>query len=212
MEHLPTKNATLFAAIGAMLGWFALIGQFYLAIENRTVAVPEAIIRYFSYFTILTNILVAFCFTSLWLKASKGAGNLFTKVKMISAITLNIAVVGITYNTILRFIWAPQGMQRLVDELLHLVIPIWMILYWFIFVSKNSLQWKDFLPWLIYPALYCVYVLIRGAYVGYYPYPFMDVTILGYQKVVINCLGIVALFLVLALILVGITKVRSKQQ
>ncbi len=55
-------------AILALFGWFALLSQFYLIIEGRVVPVPETIIRYFSFFTILTNLLVAVCATVLLLK------------------------------------------------------------------------------------------------------------------------------------------------
>ena len=44
--------------IGLFLGWFSIVGQFVLTIENRQVAVFETIIRFFSFFTILTNLLV----------------------------------------------------------------------------------------------------------------------------------------------------------
>src|SRR5436190_2122955 len=49
---------------GFVLGWFAIIGQFFLAIENRQTDVTEAVIRFFSYFTVLTNLLVVLYFTS----------------------------------------------------------------------------------------------------------------------------------------------------
>jgi len=45
------------------------------------------------------------------------------------------------------------------------------VAYWLIFVPKGSLRWKDALFWLPYPLLYFCYSLIRGAAVGWYPYP-----------------------------------------
>ena len=35
------------AFIFAALGWFAVIAQYYLVIENRTISVSEATIRFF---------------------------------------------------------------------------------------------------------------------------------------------------------------------
>jgi hypothetical protein len=58
-------------------GWFALVAQFYLIITNRVAPVFETVIRYFSFFTILTNILVAICCTFLLLKSSSGAAHFF---------------------------------------------------------------------------------------------------------------------------------------
>ncbi|WP_236886040.1 hypothetical protein [Elizabethkingia anophelis] len=38
------------AFILAALGWFAVIAQYYLMIENRTISVSEATIRFFNFF------------------------------------------------------------------------------------------------------------------------------------------------------------------
>jgi hypothetical protein len=55
--------------------------------------------------------------------------------------------------------------------------------------------------WLIYPVLHLVYTLIRGAIVGFYPYPFFNPnrpTTAGHRGVTIYCLTIVIAFLVVA--------------
>ena len=49
---------------GFLLGWIAIIGQFILLIQNRQADIPETIIRFFSFFSILSNILAALYFTS----------------------------------------------------------------------------------------------------------------------------------------------------
>ncbi len=56
------------ALIFALIGWFAIIAQFGLMIENRVSSIPETIIRFFSFFTIITNTLVAIYFTCIFLK------------------------------------------------------------------------------------------------------------------------------------------------
>ena len=79
------------------------------------------------------------------------------------------------YNLVLRFLWDPQGWQLVADELLHTVIPLLFLLYWFLFVKRRNLYWKDAFLWLIYPFVYLLYVFFRGAITGLYPYPFIDV-------------------------------------
>ena len=49
--------------------------------------------------------------------------------------------------------------------------------------------------WLIFPAAWIVYVLIRGALVGKYPYPFLDPANGGYATVAVYCAGILVLML-----------------
>lgn len=209
MENKSTKVIQVLLATGALLGWFALVGQFYLILENRVASVPETILRYFSFFTILTNILVAFCFTALLIKPKSSEGRLFSP-KTLTAITVYITIVGIVYNTILRFIWEPTGMQRVVDELLHSVIPILFFLYWLLFVQKEGLKWKNVLFWLLYPLVYIVFILFRGVLSGFYPYPFIDVSTIGYIQVLLNSIGLCVAFLLVSLILVTIAKIKSR--
>ena len=97
--------------LGAILGWSAIVLQLYLIIINRVATVPETIVRFFSFYTILTNILVASYFSFLWLKPDSQIGKFFSLENVAAAITLYITVVGLIYNIILRHLWSPQGLQ-----------------------------------------------------------------------------------------------------
>ena len=207
---LQSKNAKWISFIIVILGWFALIAQFYLIILNRTVSVVETVIRYFSFFTILTNLLVALCFTFLMLNPKSKPGIFFSRITSLTAITVYILVVGMVYNLILRFLWAPKGLQLIVDELLHTVIPLLCVIFWWIYVRSKALKWKDAYPWLIYPLVYIFIILIRGAASGYYPYPFIDVNTIGYTKVFVNS-GILAVcFLGISLLFIAIGRISKK--
>ncbi|MEP6713204.1 MAG: Pr6Pr family membrane protein, partial [Ferruginibacter sp.] len=170
---------------------------------------PEILIRYFSYFTIDTNIIVAICCSILLVNPTSALGRFFSRPQTQTAICIYILVVGIVYNLILRFLWAPEGLQKAVDELLHSVIPVLFLLYWFLFVPKNSLQWRQVFPWLIYPFAYTVLVLIRGSFSGFYPYPFIDVNQLGLNKALLNAGGLTLVFLVISLLFIAIAKGMS---
>lgn len=210
MNTTSSQTKTIFLSLGALMGWIALILQLYLSITNRITSLPESLIRYFTYFTILTNMLVAFSFTMQWLAPHSKGGRFFSLPQTSTAITVYIIVVGVTYNLLLRSVWDPQGLQKIVDELLHTVIPLFATLYWILFVSRSALQWKNVLPWAIYPLAYFIVILIRGAFSGYYPYPFIDVNKLGYNGAIFNSVYLFTAFMILSLIMVGITKMRSK--
>ena len=47
----------------------------------------------------------------------------------------------------------------------------------------------------MFPVAWCIFTLIRGEIVGWYPYPFIDVDVLGYGKVLVNCVWIAVLYL-----------------
>ncbi len=213
MNSVGLKNALL--AIGSVIGWFAILLQLVLIIQNRVAPVTETVVRFFSFFTILTNIIVATCCTALWLRRHKDRPSAFFNPNRLTAITVYILVVGIVYNLILRFLWTPTGLQRIVDEILHLVIPLLFFIYWLLFVDKSRLVWKDAFAWLIYPFLYLVFILIRGrlAAASFYPYPFVDVSKLGLHKVLLNSLGMLGLFLFLSFLFIGAGRLQqSKKQ
>jgi hypothetical protein len=199
-----------FAAIAAAIGWIALILQLYLIIVNRTASIPETLLRYFGFFTILTNILVAASFTMVYLKGISENGHFLTRPKTLTATTVYITIVGLIYNVILRFQWAPQGLAKLVDELLHSVIPVLFIFFWVKFVPKQNILWKNIFPWLIYPLVYLGYTLLRGSFAAWYPYPFINVIDLGYGKVFMNSAMVTVAFFVIAVLFAGIAKAMSK--
>ena len=210
MEHQKISKATLLLI--AVLGWFALIAQFYLMINSKVNPLAETIIRFFSYFTIDTNLLVALCCSILLLAPRSAAGRFFSRQSTQAAIAIYIMIVGIVYNIILRHIWNPQGLQLVVDELLHLIIPILFFVYWLIFVPKDSLEWKHAFNWMLYPSIYGTFALLRGNASGFYPYPFIDMSVLGLNKTLINVAGFVFIFLLAGLLFIAIGKWMSKKQ
>ena len=200
------KPYKFFLLVGALTGWLAVVLQFVLIIVNRKADIPETIIRFFSFFTILTNIIVSVCYTSLLLRP----GKFLSRPGVITAVAVYITVVGLVYNVILRYIWDPQGLQFIVDELLHTFNPVWFILFWFIYKSKTSIKWKDVILFLIYPLVYILYVFARGAISGFYPYPFINVSELGYETAILNAFYITLVFIFFSLVFIGIGKIRSR--
>ena len=194
-------------ACGATLAWFAVILQLVLMIRNRTTPVAEVLARFFTFFTILTNILAALCFTFLLRPASR-AGGFFSRPGTLTAVAVYIFVVGIVYNTLLRSLWHPQGSQRLVDELLHVVNPAYFLICWLIFVRRvaGAVEWRAIFSWLIYPLAYLLLILLRGALSDWYPYPFVDVAALGYARVLVNSGLLMAAFLVLSALFLALAK------
>lgn len=207
---MPSSSTKTIAAITAVIGWIALALQLYLIVINRTASIPETLLRYFGFFTILTNILVAISCTLVYLKGVSENGSFLTRPKTLTATAVYITIVGLIYNVILRFQWAPQGLAKLVDELLHSVIPILFIFFWVIVVPKKNIQWKNIPAWLIYPLAYLGYTLLRGSFANWYPYPFINVTELGYSKALINSGMVTIVFIVIAVLFTAIAKMLHK--
>ncbi len=204
--HSNTLMRVYMAAI-ALAGGAALLLQFPLSIAaSRTngISLAGAIITYFSFFTILTNILVVVSLVCpLWI-ANSSAGRLFSRPEVITGIAIYIATVGSVYSLLLRQLWAPEGLQKIADVVLHDLVPVLYAVYWLIFVPKRTLRWKNILSWLAYPLAYLAFVLFRGAMSGRYPYHFIDVGALGYPRVFLNAALLLAAFLVVGVIVVAV--------
>jgi hypothetical protein len=212
MEKQPSTSLKIYLTLLSVFAWFALVTQFIININSRVAAVPEIITRYFSYFTLTTNLIVAVCCITLLINPNSKWGNFFSRQKTLTAVTVYIIIVGIIYNLVLRFIWSPQGIQMIADELLHSVIPVLFLILWIIFVSKDQLKWADILPWLIYPVIYITFILIRGSFSGFYPYPFIDVGKIGLKQTLINAVIIAIVFIIMSLLFVAIGNFINKKK
>jgi hypothetical protein len=197
----------IYAVVGALLGWFALALQLYLMlVQSSGPAVLGTVITYFSFFTILTNLLTALVFTALAFRPETGWGQWFRTPSVQAATAVYIAIVGIIYQLLLRQLWNPQGAQWVADVLLHSVIPIGYVAYWLLFGPRTGLNWKTAVAWLTYPALYLVYILARGAVSGLYPYPFVYVNVLGYGGVLARAALFLLVFLGTGLLVVALAR------
>jgi hypothetical protein len=212
MELKKISTRKIFEATTALTAWLTIAFQFLLSKQMRQLPLAEFTKQFFSYFTILTCLIIAFCFTWLWLKPKSRIGRFFGRPHVLTAIAAYIFIVGIVYNIALRSLWHPKEYQILVDELLHVIIPLLYLLYWLFFVEKNDLRWTNTFAWLLYPLVYVLFIFMRGGITGFYPYPFLNVGQLGYPKVILNSLGLGLVILVVSLLLVSAGKMMDRNR
>jgi len=188
---------------------FAIVFQFKLMLESSVQPLLETIVRFLSYFTILTNSIVAIYFCRIGYKEI--LEKLPSKVSFdtLTAITVYITIVGLVYQVMLRHTWNPIGLQKIVDELLHSINPLLVIVFWFLSLKNNILSYKSISRWLLYPLLYLIYVLIRGFFSGFFPYPFLDITAIGFPNVIQNSVIITVLFLIIAAVFIRLSRMQS---
>ena len=194
---------TWYRVVAAAIGWFVIGLQYYLIASKPDVTLAEAAIRMLSFFTILTNILVALAMTLPWFAPESKLGAFFSRPSVRTAIASYIIVVSAVYYAILRKLWNPEGLQYLADTIEHCVAPALYIVDWLVFVPKGTVSARSVPWWLLYPVGYAAFSLLHGAVTGFYPYPFLEVTQLGYERVLLNMGVLTAAFAVLGLILVG---------
>jgi hypothetical protein len=201
-----------FVAVAAVLGWAGLSIQLYLIFYSRwtlAASLLGGLVSFFSYFTVLSNTLVATVLTCELTSRESATRRWFLQPWVSSGIAVSIAVVGLGYNVLLRHLWHPQGWQWLADELMHDVMPLLFLAYWWCCVPKGALRLRHIAAWVIYPVVYFAYSLWRGHLLAVYPYPFIDVEKLGYPQVFVNAGGLLLGFVVIALLVVGLDRWRK---
>jgi len=179
------------AALLALLGWATLLRQFYVSMMASGVmglSQTEGIVRFFSYFTVQTNILAALVLTAFAIKTGPDEWLVHPFVR--SAVATYILMVGIIYDTVLRPLEPLQNMVSFTNLMMHYAMPLAYLAFWLTCVRKAGLRWYDPLLWLIYPLFYLGFVLVRGKMSGFYPYPFIDAKTLGYAGVAANTAGL----------------------
>jgi hypothetical protein len=197
------------AGLVGSLALAALVLQYVLLVQltRDNIGIALGTVRFLTYFTILSNIAVALAaFT-----AATGRVDFFAQARVRGAVALYIGVTGSIYFFILRHLWQPQGAQWWADTGLHYAVPLAYWAWWLACVPHGTLRWRDVAGWLLFPLAYVVWVFVRGAWLGEYPYPFIDVGQLGWAKVAINAVGVMVVFVALGVLIVGVDRVLGRR-
>lgn len=162
---------------------------------------PGRVFDYFTYFTLWSNILVAIVMLMLWARPERDS--FWFRVFRLDSV-LMIVVTGIIYNVVLASTAKNQGLEVWTNFFLHVLTPSVTFLVWLVAGPRGWISWRIIGAALILPIVWLVFALIRGAFIGAYPYGFLDVATNGYGTVLLNVLNIVIFAVVLCLILWGI--------
>lgn len=200
--------------LAAVLGWVGLSVQLYLILLMRwqeQASLIGGLINAFSYFTMLSNTLVAMVLSYAAFGRESAARRWFLSPAVSSGIFTCIVLVAVTYSLLLRHLWQPHGWQRLADELLHDIMPLLYTVYWWRRVPKGTLRWRHLPLWGLFPIAYFGFSLLRGHIIGVYPYPFVDVATLGYPRVMLNALAMLAAFLGVGMLVLGLDRWQGRR-
>jgi hypothetical protein len=196
--------------IGFVVGVFALLLQAYSTLLLRASQGHDfvsTIVFFFTFYTILTNIMLVLIYlsdinTARWLDWWRSP---VTRGMMAGA----IALVGIFNHLLLADLQDLTGIAAFCDLLLHYVTPAYFVLWWITLQRKGTLRFAD-IPVMLLPTLiWLVWAMLRGAVVGEYPYPILDAQRLGYGAVAINCVYVFVGLVALYAIVIGLDRVLA---
>jgi len=196
---------TAYRALAGTLTALAVALQYWLSVvANPSSDVLISSLRFFSFFTILTNLLAAAALLWPVLRPEDVAARFLSRASVRTAIAGYIVMVGVVYYLLLLGLSHRQGLSLAVEHILHSVTPLLFVIDWAFFVPKAGVRWRVGFAALIFPLAYAAWILVYGAASGWYPYPFIDVSELGYAQVGANIVALVVAFLLIELMLVAI--------
>lgn len=185
------RAARAVAGVTAGIAAAGLVLQYVIFAGN--VGPGLAVWRFVGFFTILSNIGIAVIAGAIAL----GGDNRLTGPRARLMGLTAIVTVGFVYSLLLRSLWHPQGLQKIVDIVLHDGTPILFALMWAL-MPHGALGWRDMKWALTPPALYLVYALARGAIDGWYPYYFLNPTLQTSGELALSIAAVLAMFALIA--------------
>lgn len=148
-----------------------------------------------AFFTIQSNLLVGIAALLLAIRLERSS--LWFSVLRLTGLTA-ITVTGLVFHAVLAQTLDLKNWAAVGNELVHTVVPIMAVAGWLMLGPRGLVPKRVVWLSLIFPACWLVFTLIRGAIAHWYPYPFIDVTQLGYGGVAVNCVWVALLMLGLA--------------
>ena len=166
----------------AAIAWTAVLVQLVYSVLNSLSNGDTLLVGltdYCSYFTVLTNTLVALVLTVPMFAPASPAARWLAHPRVSAMTASAIIVVGLAYHFLLSTINNPVGVEYATDLGLHYFVPTLFTLYWVLHAPKAGLRFAHVPAFGLYPAAYFAYLMVRGAMIGRYPYFFVDANTIG---------------------------------
>lgn len=109
-----------------------------------------------------------------------------------------IVITFVVFHLTLARLQDLHGAAATADQLLHTVVPILAVLGWLAFGPTGMASWRIAGLAVLFPVCWVVFALVRGALIDFYAYPFIDVRVPGYPRVLGNLVLVGLLFFALA--------------
>jgi hypothetical protein len=161
--------------------------------------------NHFGQFTVLGNVFVA---VVALIGVARRDRPLKWEPELRGSAVVAVVAAGLLHAMLLGGLPAASG--QVVNRLLHIVVPALAVLEWMFVASRRSPRWWATFAGILFPSLFFVYTLIRGAFVGWYPYDFVDPTVSGYPALLAGLPNIVLSFLVVSAVVMLIGTLRQR--
>jgi hypothetical protein len=200
---VPSTRRAVYAVLALVCATGLVINFISSVRSDDPPSLGTRMVRFFSYFTIESNILVLVVAVLPAAGAARGAGFALAHLDAL----LGITVTGIVFATIL----APDDDNiGVASVLLHYVAPPLALLAWLLIGPSLVRSWRIILPALAWPLAYLVWTLVHGAISDWYPYAFINADELGLAHMLRNAVLVVLLGLALCVAFIAVDRRRAR--
>ena len=161
------------------------------------VSIGKRLADLFSYFTIQSNLFVLVASVALALDPARD-GRVWRVVRLDAL--LGISITGLVYWTLLAPLVDLSGWGLVAGMGFHLVSPLATVVVWLLVGPRPRIAWSTFGWAFAWPLAWVAYTFVRGAVTGWYPYPFLDVSEVGYGPALLAVGGVLVLGVLLLLL------------
>jgi hypothetical protein len=199
--------------LGFLVGAVALVLQFVISMQTYLANgrdIPGALGMLFSYYTIITNIILVLIYLSelttwRWLELCRHP---VTRGMMAAAMTLVMTFVHFFLRGLADF----SGLFLLCDTLLHYATPIIYLVWWLSVARHGTLGFRNMPAMLVPTLIYFLYAMARGAWVREYPCPILNAIKLGYGQVLLNAVYMTIGLGVLVAVVILVDRALQRRQ
>ena len=206
----------LLVLVTATLGVIGVGIQFYFSFTAKLeqgFSVLYAVNHYFSFFTAIINSSIAVLLLAYYFFPDSKLSRWFKKTTNNTAIAVYILIVSLIYYTLLLNNKPLLPVEMVATHILHGFVPLAYLGLWFFRFRNGDLNYSDSFRWVLFPLVYFIYLLIRGAVIDAYPYFFVNVSKIGYPMALLYAVCILGVFLISGLSLVVIDRrIKLKKQ
>jgi hypothetical protein len=201
----------IWRACAAAIVWSGVLLQLWLMLHGKAASeAAYAVVKFLSFFTILSNIAVGLVLTGSALAGGAPFRRWAERAGTRVAVGVYIAITAMIYHTLLVDQWNPQGLQLVADVMLHTVAPALFLVDVLVFPPSEAAKWGSAWKALVFPAVYGAWTLLHGALSGHYPYFFFDAPRRGYPAVLLTMLAMGAGFYAVTLALTGLQHLQRR--
>jgi hypothetical protein len=162
-------------------------------------------ITYLSFFTTQSNILILIGALALARRPQRSETWVaWVRLSGLVGITITFVVNLVVLRPITADLYS--GIWVATDFLLHYLTPALAVVGWLLFGPRPRFGHRALARFLLWPGAWLAYTFVRGAIIDWYPYPFLDVSKLGYVQAFATTAVVLIIGLGLALAFIALDR------